>query len=530
MASRAPTRRLLLAAAAAFALVAPLPAHAQPGFGKPRPKPRTDADTPARPDNRPAPSADDAILGSTGNPAAPGWKEWKDTDPERLAPSSDATPGKAYAWKTREGLRYTWTLPRDYKKGEGYDLVILCHPDRADFRWGTQNHPTPETAGDRGFRPGDIVVAIDGTSADARTPDIRSFEPGADAIIHFRDLVLEVSRTFPVNRIYLYGMGGGGAFVQCFAAAFPALADGMVAHGCAAPSDCVKKGTTPLVLMHGAKDLIVPLHVCFDARRAYADADHRNVRIRVLQSFNDFPNPVRASECLDWVKAMRTDDPAQALDSIRAMLTPKRPDEYEYRTCVWFGAAREALSRLVGAGENPIKNVPAETAAAARALIDRIEAEGARHVAVLRPLVDRAGLSAQPLDGKPWLGHLVALREDFRGVNSVEEFIAAIGFDALAAEHDSAAAGFAESWSPDGDPVAAFDEAVDAIRTCWLSQLLPMGIGPRMRFIARKADELKIAPDVMEKFEYFQNWEKGWKDGLEAYEALWRKWEGPGNG
>jgi len=511
------------AVAAAALLLAAAPVVAQPSFGKPRPKP-----APSTPEVAPsAPAAEDALLHSTANPAAPGWKEWQDTDPQRLAPSSDAAPGTPFAWKTREGLRFTWTLPQNYKKGEAYDLVILCHPNRADFRWGTLNHPAPATAKDRAFRPGDIVVSIDGTTAADRNPDLRTFETTTNSIIQFRDLVLEISRTFPVNRIYLYGMGGGGTFVQCFASNFPALADGVVAHGCGASAECIKKGNTPLVLIHGAKDLMVPLYISFEARSAYLEADHKNVRLRILQSFNDFPNPVRASEGLDWVKAMRTDDPQQALDSIRAMLTPKRADEYEYRTVVWFGAARQALSRLIGEGEQPIKSVSAEIAAAAQSLIEKIEAEGEKHIAVLRPQINPAGLAETALDGRPWLGHLIALREDFRGVHSVETFVSSIGYDDLLTAHDDVALGFAGSWTPDGDAKFAFEEAADVIQRCWLSQFLPMGIGPRMRFFARKADELKLAPDALEKFEYFQNWEKGWKDGLAAYESLWRKWEAP---
>lgn len=506
--------RLMIAAVAMCSVAAS--ALAQPTFGKPRPRPRPDAETAAPAPNAPAEA-----------PTAPGWTEWREGDPERRAPTSDAEAGKAYAWKTSEGLRYTWTLPKDFKKGEGYDLVVLCHPDRADFRWGTQNHPAPATAGERGFRPGDIVVGLDGTTANERNPDMRSFEVRPESIVQFRDLVLEISRTFPVNRIYFYGMGGGGEFLQCFAAAFPALTDGVVVHGCAAPHECVKKGNTPLVLLHGAKDLIVPLHAAFDARRAYTDVDHANVRLRVLQSFNDFPNPVRASECLDWVKAMRTDDAAQALASVRAMLTPKRPDEYEYRTTVWFGAARQALSRLVGEGEGVIKDVPDDVAAAARGLIEKIEAQGAAHVAALRPMINAQGLTAQSLDGGAWLGHLIAMREDFRGVASVEKFIGEIGFDDLLVSHDDTAMGFAEMWSPDGDAKSSFEDAADVIQRCWLSQFLPLDLGPRMRFFARKADELKLSPDALEKYAYFQNWEKGWKDGLEAYEGLWRKWEGP---
>lgn len=504
-------------------------AAAQPGFGKPRPRPAPAGPAPKDPapgeKAEPAePAGDlDPLLSSTANPAAPSWNEWNEEDPERKAPSADAEPGRTYAWKSRDGLRYSWTLPRGFVRGQGYDLVVLCHPDRADFRWGHLNHPSGPGA--RAFRPGDIVVAVDGTSAHERNPDLRTFPMDPGSIVQFRDLVLEVSRIFPVNHIYLYGMGGGGSFAQCFAARFPALADGVVAHGCGAPADCVKKGQMPVVLLHGAKDLMVPVSVSRDAARAYAEAEHVNVRLRILQSFNDFPNPVRAGECIDWLKAMRTDDAAVALGAARALLTPKPPDEYEYRCAVWFSAAREALGRIVGAGSDPIKDAPEETLAAARALIEKIEAEGQRHVDALRAMIGEGSLAEMPLDGRPWLGYLAAMREDFRGVQSVEAFAAKIGYDELADEQHETAASFREFWAPDGDAKEAFETGVDAVLDSWLSDSLPLDIGTRLRIWARRADELKLAPDAMEKYEYVANWEKGWKSGLDAYEAEWRKWK-----
>jgi dienelactone hydrolase len=515
------TNRLAGLICAAAVSAAAWPASAQPGFGKPRPRPAQPA--PAAPDPAPGDGAADPLLGSTANPAAPTWREWRDEDPERKAPTADAEPGRAFAWKSRDGLRYTWSLPREFKKGQAYDLVILCHPDRSDFRWGYLNHPAG--AGPRAFRPGDIVIAVDGTSAHERNPDVRTFEIDPDSLVRFRDLVLEVSRVFPTQRIYLYGMGGGGAFAQCFAARFPALADGVVAHGCGVPTDCARKGDMPVVLLHGAKDLMVPVNASREAARAYRAADHANVRVRVLQSFNDFPNPVRAAECIDYLKAVRTDDAAEALAAARALLTPKPPDEYEYRCAVWFGAAREALGRLVGEGSKPIENVPAETAAAARALIERVEAEGARHVAALRAMMAGGPLAEQPLDGKPWLGYLVGVREDFRGVKSVEAFAAEIGYDELAEEHHENAVTLREVWTPDGDVREAFETGVQGVLDAWLSDGLPLDIGARLRFWSRRAEEHKLPADAMEKYEYVANWEKGWKTGLEAYEAEWRKWK-----
>lgn len=511
---------LICAAALSLAVA---PALGQPGFGKPRPRPAPAADPAPQQPAPDEPAQADPLLSSTANPAAPSWREWRDEDPERKAPTADAEPGRAYAWKSRDGLRYTWSLPRDFAKGRGYDLVILCHPDRADFRWGYLNHPAG--TGPRAFRPGEIVIAVDGTSAHERNPDLRTFPTDPDSIVRFRDLVLEVSRVFPTQHIYLYGMGGGGAFAQCFAARFPALADGVVAHGSGVPAECARKGDMPVVLLHGAKDLMQPVNLSRDAARAYAAADHTNVRLRILQSFNDFPNPVRAAECIDYLKAIRTDDAADVLAAARALLTPKPPDEYEYRCAVWFGAAREALGRLVGEGSRPIENVPAEIAAQARALIDRVEAEGTRHVAALRTMMAPGPIAEQPLDGKPWLGYLVAMREDFRGVQSVEAFAAEINYDDLADEHHENAASFREVWTPNGDVPEAFDTGVQGVLDAWLSDSLPLDIGSRLRFWSRRADEHKLPADALEKYEYVANWEKGWKSGLDTYETEWRKWK-----
>src|ERR1051326_1024005 len=79
-------------------------------------------------------------------------------DPPRLAPAMDAEPGKAWAWTSENHLRYTWVLPKGMKADEHRNLIVICHGTGLDYRWGSANYKPGM------FRPGDIVVSVDGPS------------------------------------------------------------------------------------------------------------------------------------------------------------------------------------------------------------------------------------------------------------------------------------------------------------------------------------------------------------------------------
>ena len=141
-------------------------------------------------------------------------EEWLESDPPRHAPAPDLTPGATYAWRSSEGLRFSYTVPIDFKPDDGADLVIICHPRNSDFRWGMGNHLSLKAAEERGsarlaFRPTNIVVSLDGINADPAHPKQRWFACDVASAVRFRDFVLELTRTFPARRLYLYGMGGG---------------------------------------------------------------------------------------------------------------------------------------------------------------------------------------------------------------------------------------------------------------------------------------------------------------------------------
>ena len=125
---------------------------------------------------------------------------------------------------------------------------------------------------------------------------------------------------------------------------------------------------------------------------------------------------------------MTTASPAIALAAAEQILAPKKPDEYQWETVVGYGAARQVLGRITGDEKPALKDAEAATREKAQKLVDRIEAEGGRHVEALKKQVAKKDdlVLKSPAS---WLGHLLPLREDFRSVRSVEAYVKAIDFD-----------------------------------------------------------------------------------------------------
>jgi hypothetical protein len=137
------------------------------------------------------------------------------------------------------------------------------------------------------------------------------------------------------------------------------------------------------------------------------------------------------------------------------------------------------------------------------------------------------------LDGQPWLGYLIAARDDFRGVAPMEKFAASLGYDeALAAQKD-AAAEFLEEWSS-RDDAENFAMAGAVLPRCFLLEHLPVDLPAKMKAWKRKqqSGELELDPEALEAYEFVLNWDEGYRKGLDAYQRAWRKWRfepGAGN-
>ncbi|HVU62411.1 MAG TPA: hypothetical protein VHC70_00430 [Phycisphaerales bacterium] len=495
-------------------------AIAQPSFA-PKHKPRPRPDTPADP-NAPSPDAPPE-MGNMGRGATQTPEEWNDDDPPRKEPATDAKPGEYYCWKTSDGLRYAWSLPAKFETGKSYDLVVMLHPDKMDFRWGPSNH----VRGEDGFAPDCMVVAVDGLAANAKRPEARSFESTSENCVRFRDVLLEFSRMFPVRHILLYGSGGGGKFALYFSNAFPALADGVLAHETGIVENSAVKSTVPIVFMHGSKDSITPMRVALEAQKAYRDAGHKAVWVRLLRGYNDFPNQTCAADCIDWLRAMRVEDPASALEYINRMLVVKPTDEFGYHTCPWFAGANAALSRFTDEKARKFDPVPtAEQTKAAEDLIAKIDAEAKANADNIRRLLhdEKFGPGEFELDGGAWLGYMLAARDDFRGVKSMEALAAELKLDEAIAKHAEAADDLWQTWDVSASDALKFDRATEAISKCFLYEGLPTDLVSRCRACMRKADELELEPESRNQYELITLWDQGWKDGLEAYEQRWSRW------
>ncbi|MBY0310748.1 MAG: hypothetical protein K2W85_01620 [Phycisphaerales bacterium] len=491
-----------------------LPAVAQPGFGE-RKKPAEPKPAPEAPAPMPGPDAKPQSV--TAPP------EWTDKDPERKPPSSDAEQGVYFAHKTADGLRYVWSLPKPFEKGKAYDLIVMLHPDGQDFRWGPANHPRLKDG--PVFKPDCIIVSVDGIAADARRPGARYFEPSSENAVRFRDVMLEFSRVFPVRGMYVYGQGEGGKFAAYFACSFPALADGVLAHGSGMVDGSAAKNSVPMVFMHGAKDSNTSLQLSFDAAEQFTSLGHPAAHVRVLRGYNDFTSAVSAADMIDYLRAMRTESPDVILERVRSMLKPKPPDELNYRPIPWFAGATRALKRIT-TPEMLEKPATAEQKAAAQALLDKIDAFGGQLSTRAREMLASADLRQPPLElvGGAWLGYLTALRDDFRGVPSVDALAKEMDFDNATADHMAKAQDLIETWNTSASDTRRFEAAIDALPGCFLYEGLPVDMPGRMRASMRKADELELSTGDRDRYEFVTLYEQGWRDGWRDYQKDVRRW------
>jgi predicted esterase len=440
-------------------------------------------------------------------------------DPKELQPSPSAKAHAVHKWQTKGGLRYTWVLPKGYDGKKPVALSVICHGTGCDYRWGHWNNKPGV------FRPDDVVVSLDGTSPGPNDSRLFLGEP-RDAKA-FREALTELRATFAIDRVFLYGHSQGGFFVVYFAGEHPDAVQGVVAHASGA-WNWSKTGKNvhkvAIAFLHGTMDPVVPYGQSPGSRDAYREAGVPLLHLRRLQDYNHWPNAVRATECLAWCDGMTTADPAVALRAAEAILEKKKPDEYQWETVVGFGAARQVLGRITGDEKPAFADAGAETRAAAQKLIDRIEAHGSKHVEALRKqLAKKADLVLER--PAPWLGHLVALREDFRGVRSVEAFVKALEYDAVRKAQEKACAAAVKAWH---DEQAKEVDKVKAVLANVARSFLCEGFPPEL--VAKLGEWPDAYKKHLGKTELADaakcaHWRKGWKDGQEAYAKLWKEWK-----
>ena len=125
-----------------------------------------------------------------------------------------------------------------------------------------------------------------------------------------------------------------------------------------------------------------------------------------------------------------------------------------------------------------------------------------------------------------WLGHLVALREDFRGVDSVESYVKKIGYDAEQASQKKASNAIFEAWYGSSPPRAIYETIVTNLGGAFLVEGLPAELAERMESWKSGAKGFGIDATMLKKHSDFEAFEDGWKAGSDAYRAVWRSWKG----
>ncbi|MFM9995832.1 MAG: alpha/beta fold hydrolase [Phycisphaerales bacterium] len=443
-------------------------------------------------------------------------------DPPRLEPRFDADPGKAWAWTSAGGLRYTWVLPGGdaaIKLGDKRDVIVICHSAGNDYRWAAEHFKPAE------FRPRDIVIGVDGTSKGPE--DTRLFLARDADVAAFAAFLDEVRKAFPARRVLVYGHGQGGFFALHVAADKPASVDGVAAAsggGWLGSRLTEETRRIPVVILHGTADPGAPYAQSVKLRDGYAALGHPMAALRRRQGWDQRPDPAGASDAIDWCIGMTTSDPAEALSAARAILAPRPADETGRRSPPWFSGGAAILTRFRGQGPAPFAlGAGGEAETEAIALLRRVEAEAAGHVEVLRKQV--ASRDAIRLDGGPWLGHLVAIREDFRGVAPVEAYFKELGYDDIAAKHAEASVELTQTWFRGVPPKQTFETVVRVLPSCFLVEGLPPELGDAIPKFFAQAQGHNLSPESIRRYRFFLMWKAGWDDGLKQYEGLSSKWE-----
>jgi predicted esterase len=444
-----------------------------------------------------------------------------DDGPPQRAPAADAPPLTVFMTTAKAGaLRYSWVLPKGYDGKTPRNLSVILHGTGLDYRWGHWNNKPGI------FRPEDVVVSVDGTSpaSDGKT---RLFlgEP-KDAEL-FKKFLEELRATFVVDRVFLYGHSQGGFFVPFYMGLYPDTVAGGVAHSSGAwnwsktPKELKKLA---LVFMHGSSDPVVPYGQSPGSRDFYVEHGFALTHLRRLAYWNHWPNAVRATEELDWCQGMTTSDPKEALDCALRMLRNKPVDEYQWTSVVDFSGARLVLERLTGKGPAPIAQAPEDVAKDAREWLAKIDAQADEQVKALRAVMPKKGALA--LDGKPWLGQLLPLREDFRGVEAVEKFLTEIGFDKAVEAQAKATKPIWDVWFAEGKKDSERAVAVlESIGKCFLVDGLPWDMRDQMGKWQKA--KLDVGAKNAKKWSDWENYAKGIDDGWKQYESIWKKWKGP---
>ncbi|HYD02147.1 MAG TPA: hypothetical protein VEB22_13050 [Phycisphaerales bacterium] len=506
-------------------------AAAQPPASPPSP-----AQDPAP--RQPAPDSTNPPKVVEPKPAAPG------AAPEPLDPRkklAEAKPDTVYSavsectGYTEDGLdrvgllKYTWVVPEGFAPRKPRDVVVVLHGYGLDHTWGAAALPAKELA------PGAIVVCVDATretaEGDGRIPGLEI----ADVLL-MRDFVLEMTRTFPTAKIVLVGHSQGAFGMVLLANRFPRLFNGVVAYGGGVPAvPLMGMRVVPTAFIHGTEDDLVPLRIGVEARDVLRQAGAKAAVLRRAVGTGHAPDVKEAALGVAWVRALVTENPAEALSGAKSLVA------VDAARAPAFGMAMNILKRFDAdpddrnAWPRGLKGVSDEQKKEAKALVLAIESQGLRQVTALRSaLPDAAALRAAtfaPDTPTPnWLGHLLSLREDFDGVESVDAFMTELKYAELLAQHEAAGKTIVSAiespdWGGSGaPPQEAFAAVIENLPKAYLVEGLPHSLEANMKDWTARAQELRIPQNQRDLAPVVTQYLGAVKKGREKYKEMNKQW------
>lgn len=439
------------------------------------------------------------------------------------APGARLKPFTVYKHVSKGGLDYHYSVPKGYAKGACKRLVVICHGTGLDYRWGFANHAH------KSFRPQDVVVSLSGpTAAQNGTRLFLGNKKDREAV---RSFLAEMREAFGCTRVFLYGHSQGGFFVLDFAGAYPKEVAGVVAHASGAWASSASPKSlqkVPLAFLHGSSDPVVPYGQSVGSFEAYA-ARRMTVQLRRLEFYNHWPNELRAHEMISWCDGMTCETASEALDAVREMLRPKSADRYQWRAAPAFAAARQVLRRFEKGGDFASDS---QALASAKKWIEAIEKSGAQHTAALAKAMGvKKGFVLSKADltkGKPWLGGLLAVREDFRGVESVEEWLKEIAYAKAAKSHAKSADKILRLWYREKDEKKRFAGIMRLLPKAFVYDTYPFDMLSKLEDMSKRAKALGLKKrDAAAAKKFLERYKKSLYDGAKANAKVWQRFKLP---
>ncbi|PCJ53173.1 MAG: hypothetical protein COA70_09585 [Planctomycetota bacterium] len=445
-----------------------------------------------------------------------------DDGPDFMAPHVEAKTSTAYWAKSEGDLRYMWQLPEDYSADSPRHMTVILHGTGGDYRWGYYNNFTAHHMKLNPLRSEDILISVDGTSPGPN--NTRLFLGEKKDVDAFHDFLVEIREQFAVDKIFLYGHSQGSFFVVHFASQHPEMLGGVVAHASGTwgwTKLSRKMKDLPILFLHGTKDPVVPYRQSINGRDRFLDQGLDLVALLRMPGYNHWPNSTRVTEGIDWCEGMTSDDPQRVLDLANALAMHKGADSYQYEISPALALSRQVTRRLLEDGDHPLDKVPTKISKKASKLASAIEKQGDKVIAQLSKAYKKKITLADDLP----LGLLVAAREDYRGVDSVEAWYKKIGHDKLRKKHYKKAKDFYSVWYGSKKESEMYAATVDLMESFFLIEGLPWNMKTKMEEWNASPASLRLNKKTLANYESVERWIDGWELGDKVYKKLWMKWE-----